>query len=182
MIEDSDTVPSTTSAESGGARDKITSLAHDARDKASSLATAARDRGSDLAASARDGAGRAVGSTSDLIREHPIAATAVALGAGALIGVMLPRVRLGMAATSAVRKTARMAATAETVRTISALLAAAGEKARTGAHDLSDRIPALEDIRDAAARGAARAGDAVDGTRRQVADSARKVADRLRRD
>lgn len=172
---------------------KLATVAHDVRDKASSLASSARERGSDLATGARDSAGRAVDSTSDLIRSHPFTTTALALGAGALIGVMLPRVRIGMAATSAARKTAKMVATAETVKTVAAMLTAASERVRASAHELSDRVPDLreirdaatagvKDVRDAAAQGVARAGDAVGNTGRQVADGARKVGERLTRD
>ncbi len=164
------------------ASEKLATVAQDVRDRASSLTSAARERGSDLAAGARDSAERAVDSTSDLIREHPFAATALALGAGALIGVILPRVRIGMAATSAARKTARMVATAETVKTLAALLTSASDRVRAGAHDISERVPDLRDIRDAAAHGMAKAGDAVGSTGRQVAEGARKVGHRLSRD
>lgn len=161
------------------ASEKLAIVAQDVRDKASSLASTARERSSDLAAGARDSAGRAVDTTPDMIREHPIAATALALGAGALIGVMLPRVRLGMAAASTARRTAKMVAAAETVKTVAALLATAGEKLRAGASDLSDRVPDFSDIREAAAHGVAKAGDAVGSTSRQVAEGARKVGHRL---
>lgn len=164
------------------ASEKLAIVAQDVRDRASSLTSAARERGGDLAASARDSAERAVDNTSDLIREHPFAATALALGAGALIGVILPRVRVGMAATSVARKTAKMVATAETVKTLAALLTTATERVRAGAHDLSERVPDLDDIRDAAAQGAAKVSDAVGSTGRQVADGARKVGQRLSRD
>ncbi len=179
MTRDGETASEKLATVAHDVRDKAASVAHDVRDKASSLTTAARERGSDLAAGARDSAGRAVNSTSDLIRDHPIAATALALSAGALIGIMLPRARIGIAATSAARKTARMVAAAETVKTLAALLATASEKVRAGASDLSERVPDLKDIREAAAHGVAKAGDAVGSTGRQVAEGARKVGQRL---
>lgn len=179
MTRDGETASEKLATVAHDVRDKASSVAHDVRDKASSLASTARERSSDLAAGARDSAGRAVDTTSDMIREHPIAATALALGAGALIGVMLPRVRIGLAAASAARKTAKMVAAAETVKTVAALLTSASDRVRASANDLADRVPDLKEIRSSAAQGVARAGDAVGSTGRQVADGARKMGHRL---
>lgn len=142
--------------------DKVRETAREAGDKARELASDARHRASDTA--------------TRVVEEHPLATVAAAAAAGALIGLFLPRWNVGATAGPALRRgidaassAARTVASAEVTRAVLDGFAHAGDRARQTAHNIAEHTPTAEDIRAGAARTVARASEAVQKARQQVA-------------
>ena len=86
----------TTSRSSAGeamsrAQDRAGEVASQAQDRASEVASQAQDRVSNLTHQARYQATRASGGFQRMVRENPLAMGAVALGAGAALGLAIPQ-------------------------------------------------------------------------------------------
>ena len=86
----------TTSRSSAGeamsrAQDKVGDAATQAQDRASEVASQAQDRISNLTEQARYQARRASGGFERMVRENPLAMGAVAIGAGAAVGLAIPQ-------------------------------------------------------------------------------------------
>jgi len=75
----------------GRARDRVGESATQAQDRASEVASRAQDRVSNLAEQARYQARRASGGFERMVRENPLAMGAVAIGAGAAVGLAIPQ-------------------------------------------------------------------------------------------
>jgi len=75
----------------GRARDRVGESATQAQDRASEVASQAQDRVSNLAEQARYQARRASGGFERMVRENPLAMGAVAIGAGAAVGLAIPQ-------------------------------------------------------------------------------------------
>ena len=75
----------------GRARDRVGESATQAQDRAGEVASRAQDRVSNLAEQARYQARRASGGFERMLRENPLAMGAVAIGAGAAVGLAIPQ-------------------------------------------------------------------------------------------
>ena len=75
----------------GRARDRVGESATQAQDRASEAASRAQDRVSNLTEQARYQARRASGGFERMVRENPLAMGAVAIGAGAAVGLAIPQ-------------------------------------------------------------------------------------------
>src|SRR3712207_5012702 len=75
----------------GRARDRVGESATQAQDKASEAASRAQDRVSNLTDQARYQARRASGGFQRMLRENPLAMGALAVGAGAAVGLAIPQ-------------------------------------------------------------------------------------------
>ena len=73
------------------AQDKVGDAATQAQDRASEVASQAQDRVSNLTDQARYQAQRASGGFERMVRENPLAMGAVAIGAGAAVGLAIPQ-------------------------------------------------------------------------------------------
>lgn len=119
---------------------------------------------------------------STLVSEHPLAAAGAAIAAGAVIGMMLPRLRVGAAAGSAgsaVTRTAGRAAkaiaAAETARTLLSGLSAATGSVRAGAHRIAEHMPDADAVKSGAKRALERAGETAQKAGGQVVQAARRI-------
>ena len=75
----------------GRARDRVGESATEAQDRASEVASQAQDRVSNLTDEARHQARRASTTFERMVRENPLAMGAVAIGAGAAVGLAIPQ-------------------------------------------------------------------------------------------
>jgi hypothetical protein len=124
----------------------------------------------------RDTAGRVADRAAALASDHPLATTAAAVAAGAMIGIMLPRWKVGASVGTAVgsrviptaRRIASMVAMAESAKSIIGTLTAAGQNVRDNAQRIVEKTPAPAAVKAAAGRAAAQVGAAA-GRARAVA-------------
>lgn len=151
-----------------------------AADKARDLVNATKARTSEVAADARDGAYRAADKANSLLTEHPLAAAAAAVAAGAVIGMFLPRwsatARIGATVGTTARRAAKAIATAETAKALMAGLSTAGGTVRSSAHRLAEQAPDADAVKATASRAMARAGEVAQSAGRQMAEKARQLA------
>lgn len=151
-----------------------------AADKARDMVRATKARTEEVAADARNGAYRAADKATTLLTEHPLAAAAAAVAAGAAIGMLLPRwragARIGLAVATTARNAARTVAAAETAKALLSGLSSAGDAVRTRAQRLAEQAPDAEAVRATATRALARASEAAQIAGHQVAEKARKLA------
>lgn len=113
------------------------------------------------------------------LSEHPLATAGAAIAVGAVIGMMLPRWRIGAAAGATIVRTAKNAAkavaAAETARTVLSGLNAAGGTVRAGAHRIADHLPDAGTVKAGARRALEQATETAQKAGEKVASSARRV-------
>jgi len=162
------------------AADKARLLVEETSERARNLVKETKARTEEVAGAARDGAYRAADTANSLLTEHPMVATAAAAAAGAVIGMLLPRWRLGFKMGSAVgtatRSAVKVIAIADTAKMLMSGLASAGGTVRTGAQRLAEQAPDVKTVKSGAARALALASEAVQIAGQKVAQKARRVA------
>ncbi|MET0239415.1 MAG: hypothetical protein ABW184_05905 [Sphingobium sp.] len=113
------------------------------------------------------------------VSEHPLATAAGAIAAGAVIGILLPRTRVGIAAGSTVArsasKAAKAVAAAETARTLIAGFNAVSDSVKAGAHRLADHVPDVDGVKAGAKHALERAGETAQKAGHQIAATARRA-------
>lgn len=142
----------------GSATDKIKDGTGKARESAGDLIQSSRDKANEAYSDARDRTQRVAARANEIVQEHPVAAVAGAVAAGALIAWMFPKSRAALKALPGLATTAG----ARALEAVIAARAAAAEGAETikaGAED------ALHVARDTASSAAASARDAAASAR-----------------
>lgn len=138
----------------------------DTRDSAGDLIQTGRDRAGDAYSDVRDRTQRVASRANEIVQEHPIAAVAGAVAAGAIIAWMFPKTRNALKALPGLATTAGASV-------IEAALAARTAAARGAEGVKSTASDALHQARDGASSAAASARDAsadLGGTASRVAD------------
>jgi ElaB/YqjD/DUF883 family membrane-anchored ribosome-binding protein len=116
---------------------------------------------------------------SSFVSEHPRAAAGAAIAAGAVIGMMLPRLRIGIIAGSAISRTARQAAkaigTAGAAKAILSGITTATDNVKAGANRLVDHVPDADTVKASAKRALERASETAQKASEKVAGTARRT-------
>jgi ElaB/YqjD/DUF883 family membrane-anchored ribosome-binding protein len=141
-----------------------------ARDNAVDLIHTGRDRAGDAYSDVRDRAQRVAARANEIVREHPIAAVAGAVAAGAVIAWLFPKSRTAMKALPG------LAATAGS-RVVEAALAARAAAAEGAETIRSSATDALHHAQESASKTAASACEAAAST--DIIGTASRVADDL---
>lgn len=161
-------------------QDADATIVSKAAGKARNLVKATQEQAEAVAGGARDNAYRAADKANSLLTEHPLAAAAAVAAAGAVIGMMLPRWRIGskvgMAVGTTARNAAKALAMAETAKSLMSGLASAGGAVRTRAQHLAEQAPDVKTVKAGATRALALASEAAQMAGREVAQQARRVA------
>src|SRR3546814_6177227 len=123
----------------GTASGKFRGTADRARESAGDLIQTGREKAGDAYADARDRSQRIAARANEIVQEHPIAAVAGAVAAGAVIAWMFPRSRAAMKALPAL-------ATSAGTRVLEAALAAKAVAAENG-ESLRDKAGAAQNGR-----------------------------------
>lgn len=113
------------------------------------------------------------------VSDHPLATAGAAIAAGAVIGLLLPRLKVTRTAGSVVTRTASRAAkavaAAETARTLLSGLTAATGSIKAGAHRIADHLPDADSVKAGAKHALERAGETAQKAGEQVARTARRI-------
>ena len=141
-----------------------------ARDNAVDLIQTGRDRAGDAYSDVRDRTQRAAARANEIVQEHPIAAVAGAIAAGAVIAWLFPKSRTAMKALPGLAATAG----SRVVEAAIAARAAAAEGAETIRSSAAD---ALHHAQESASKTAASAREAA--TSADITGTASRVADDL---
>ncbi|HEX7819030.1 MAG TPA: hypothetical protein VF463_00280 [Sphingobium sp.] len=116
---------------------------------------------------------------STFVSEHPFATAGAAIAAGAVIGLLIPRWRIGAAAGSTIIRTAKNAAkavaAAETARTVLSSLSAATGSVRAGASRLADHLPDADSVKAGARHALEYATETAQKAGEKVANTARRT-------
>ncbi|HKY82098.1 MAG TPA: hypothetical protein VJM09_11585 [Sphingobium sp.] len=138
------------------------------RDSAGDLIQTGRDRAGDAYGEARDRTQRLATRANEIIQEHPVAAVAGAVAAGAVIAWMFPKTRTALKALPGLATTAG-------VSVVEAALSARTAAARGAESVKSGATDALHTAREGAGHAAASARDAS----ADIGSTASRVADDL---
>lgn len=152
----------------GSATDKLRDTTGKARDNAADLIQTGRDRAGDAYSDVRDRTQRVAARANEIVQEHPVAAVAGAVAAGAIVAWMFPKSRTVMKALPGLAVTAGS-------RVVEAALAASAAAAQGAENIKSSATDALHSAQDSASKTAASARDAaasadISGTASRVAD------------
>ena len=152
----------------GTATDKFRDSTGKARDNAAEMIQTGRDRAGDAYSDVRDKTQRVAARANEIVQEHPVAAIAGAVAAGAIVAWMFPKSRRAMKALPGIAATAGS-------RVVEAALAASAAAAQGAENIKSSASEALHSAQDSASKTAASARDAavsadISGTASRVAD------------
>ena len=152
----------------GTATDKLRDTTGKARENAVDLIQTGRDRAGDAYSDVRDRTQRVAARANEIVQEHPVAAVAGAVAAGAIVAWMFPKSRTVMKALPGLAVTAGS-------RVVEAALAASAAAAQGAENIKSSATDALHSAQDSASKTAASARDAaasadISGTASRVAD------------
>lgn len=143
-------------------QDKASGLAHQVSDKAGAVGSQVQDKASQLGGQAQDQAQKAAGWLGDFMQDYPLVMGAVALVAGAIVGLTLPGTSKENEIMGETRdKLASQAqdAAMDVVHKVQAVAATAQTAATTAAHDAFDQVKdaaqtaahtAMDSVKDAA--------------------------------
>ena len=152
----------------GTATGKFRDSTEKARENAAELIQTGRERAGDAYSDVRDRTQRVAARANEIVQEHPVAAVAGAVAAGAVVAWLFPKSRRAMKALPAIAMTAG-SRVVEAAMAASAAAAQGAENIKAGATD------ALHNAQDSAAKTAASARDAaasadITGTASRMAD------------
>ena len=152
----------------GTATGKFRDSTEKARENAAELIQTGRERAGGAYSDVRDRTQRVAARANEIVQEHPVAAVAGAVAAGAVVAWLFPKSRRAMKALPAIAMTAG-SRVVEAAMAASAAAAQGAENIKTGATD------ALHNAQDSAAKTAASARDAaasadITGTASRMAD------------
>lgn len=152
----------------GTATGKFRDSTEKARENAAELIQTGRERAGGAYSDVRDRTQRVAARANEIVQEHPVAAVAGAVAAGAVVAWLFPKSRRAMKALPAIAMTAG-SRVVEAAMAASAAAAQGAENIKAGATD------ALHNAQDSAAKTAASARDAaasadITGTASRMAD------------
>ncbi|GLV25187.1 DUF883 family protein [Sphingobium sp. Cam5-1] len=152
----------------GTATGKFRDSTEKARENAAELIQTGRERAGGAYSDVRDRTQRVAARANEIVQEHPVAAVAGAVAAGAVVAWLFPKSRRAIKALPAIAMTAG-SRVVEAAMAASAAAAQGAENIKTGATD------ALHNAQDSAAKTAASARDAaasadITGTASRMAD------------
>lgn len=152
----------------GTATGKFRDSTEKARENAAELIQTGRERAGDAYSDVRDRTQRVAARANEIVQEHPVAAVAGAVAAGAVVAWLFPKSRRAMKALPAIAMTAG-SRVVEAAMAASAAAAQGAENIKAGATD------ALHNAQDSATKTAASARDAaasadITGTASRMAD------------
>lgn len=154
----------------GTATGKFRDSTEKARENAAELIQTGRERAGGAYSDVRDRTQRVAARANEIVQEHPVAAVAGAVAAGALVAWLFPKSRRAMKALPAIAMTAG-SRVVEAAMAASAAAAQGAENIKAGATD------ALHNAQDSAAKTAASARDAAASA--DIAGTASRMADDL---
>lgn len=152
----------------GTATGKFRDSTEKARENAAELIQTGRERAGDAYSDVRDRTQRVAARANEIVQEHPVAAVAGAVAAGAVVAWLFPKSRKAMKALPAIAVTAGS-------RVMEAALAASAAAAQGAENIKAGATDALHNAHDSAAKTAASARDAaasadITGTASRMAD------------
>ncbi|MEJ7935648.1 hypothetical protein WG907_15465 [Sphingobium sp. AN558] len=154
----------------GTAGEKLKDGTEKARESAGEFIQSGRDHASEAYSGARDKTQRAATRANEILQEHPVAAVAGAIAAGALIAWLFPKSR------SAIRSLPGFASAAST-RVIEAALAARAAAGESAESIKATATETLQHVRDSAGSKAASVRDTA--TSADLTGKASRIADEL---
>ena len=154
----------------GTATGKFRDSTEKARENAAELIQTGRERAGGAYSDVRDRTQRVAARANEIVQEHPVAAVAGAVAAGAVVAWLFPKSRRAMKALPAIAMTAG-SRVVEAAMAASAAAAQGAENIKAGATD------ALHNAQDSAAKTAASARDAAASA--DIAGTASRMADDL---
>lgn len=154
----------------GTATGKFRDSTEKARENAAELIQTGRKRAGGAYSDVRDRTQRVAARANEIVQEHPVAAVAGAVAAGAVVAWLFPKSRRAMKALPAIAMTAG-SRVVEAAMAASAAAAQGAENIKAGATD------ALHNAQDSAAKTAASARDAAASA--DIAGTASRMADDL---
>ena len=154
----------------GTATGKFRDSTEKARENAAELIQTGRERAGGAYSDVRDRTQRVAARANEIVQEHPVAAVAGAVAAGAVVAWLFPKSRRAMKALPAIAMTAG-SRVVEAAMAASAAAAQGAENIKAGATD------ALHNAQDSAAKTAASARDAAASA--DIAGTASRLADDL---
>ncbi len=152
----------------GTATGKFRDSTEKARENAAELIQTGRERAGDAYSDVRDRTQRVAARANEIVQEHPVAAVAGAVAAGAVVAWLFPKSRRAMKALPAIAVTAGS-------RVVEAALAASAAAAQGAENIKAGATDALHHAQDSATKTAASARDAaasadITGTASRMAD------------
>lgn len=154
----------------GTATGKFRDSTEKARENAAELIQTGRERAGGAYSDVRDRTQRVAARANEIVQEHPVAAVAGAVAAGAVVAWLFPKSRRAMKALPAIAMTAGS-------RVVEAAMAASAASTQGAENIKAGATDALHNAQDSAAKTAASARDAAASA--DIAGTASRMADDL---